>query len=140
MGHPHIIDVTDFGSTEDGCAYFVMEHLEGLDLADVLAREGSLEPARAVRIAIQICQALRAAHHAGIIHRDLKPENVFLVSRDGQADFAKVLDFGIARNISPEASRLTNPGMTMGTPEYMAPEQVMGRPADSRTDIYALAP
>ena len=138
VGHPHIIDVTDFGSTEDGCAYFVMEHLEGLDLADVLAREGSLEPARAVRIAIQICQALRAAHHAGIIHRDLKPENVFLVSRDGQADFAKVLDFGIARNVSPEASRLTNPGMTMGTPEYMAPEQVMGRPADSRTDIYAL--
>ena len=138
VGHPHSIDVTDFGTTEDGCAYFVMEHLEGLDLADVLAREGALEPARAVRIAIQICQALRAAHHAGIIHRDLKPENVFLVSRDGQADFAKVLDFGIARNVSPEASRLTNPGMTMGTPEYMAPEQVMGRPADSRTDIYAL--
>ncbi|HEY4188141.1 MAG TPA: protein kinase [Polyangia bacterium] len=138
VGHPHIIDVTDFGTTEDGCAYFVMEHLEGLDLADVLAREGPLDSARATRIAIQICQALRAAHHAGIIHRDLKPENVFLVSRDGQADFAKVLDFGIARNLSPEASRLTNPGMTMGTPEYMAPEQVMGRPADSRTDIYAL--
>lgn len=138
VGHPHIIDVTDFGTTEDGCAYFVMEHLEGLDLADVLVREGPLDPARATRIAIQICQALRAAHHAGIIHRDLKPENVFLVSRDGQADFAKVLDFGIARNLSPEASRLTNPGMTMGTPEYMAPEQMMGRPADSRTDIYAL--
>ncbi len=138
VGHPHIIEVTDFGTTEDGCAYFVMEHLEGLDLADVLVREGALEPARASRIAIQICQALRAAHQEGIIHRDLKPENVFLVARDGQADFAKVLDFGIARNMSPDASRLTNPGMTMGTPEYMAPEQMMGRPADSRTDIYAL--
>jgi len=138
VGHPHIIDVTDFGTTEDGCAYFVMEHLEGMDLADVLAHETQLEPARAMRIAVQICRALRAAHQAGIIHRDLKPENIFLVARDGHADFVKVLDFGIARNLSPEASRLTNPGMTMGTPEYMAPEQVLGRPADARSDVYSL--
>ena len=138
VGHPHIIDVTDFGTTEDGCAYFVMEHLEGMDLADVLAHEGQLDPARVMRIAVQICRALGAAHGGGIIHRDLKPENVFLVARDGQADFVKVLDFGIARNMSPEAARLTNPGMTMGTPEYMAPEQVLGRPADPRTDVYAL--
>ena len=138
VGHPHITDVTDFGTTEDGCAYFVMEYLEGMDLADVLAHEGTLEPARVMRIAVQICRALGAAHAAGIIHRDLKPENVFLVARGGQTDFVKVLDFGIARNTSPEASRLTNPGMTMGTPEYMSPEQVLGRPADPRTDVYAL--
>jgi serine/threonine protein kinase len=138
VGHPHIIDVSDFGTTEEGCAYFVMELLEGLDLADVLVNEGRLDPSRAVRISVQLCQALEAAHTAGIIHRDLKPENVFLVSRDGKADFAKVLDFGIARNLFGESQRLTNPGMAMGTPEYMAPEQALGRPADRRTDIYAV--
>ena len=138
MGHPHIIDVTDFGTTEEGCAYFVMELLQGTDLADVLSRERRLEPPRAVRIAVQICQALEAAHASGIIHRDLKPENIFLVARDGQADFVKVLDFGIARNLSGESRRLTNPGMAMGTPEYMAPEQSQGKPADRRTDIYAV--
>ncbi len=138
VGHPHIIDVTDFGTTEEGCTYFVMEYLEGLDLADVLVNEGQVDPLRAVRISVQICQALEAAHTAGIIHRDLKPENIFLVARDGQADFAKVLDFGIARNLFGESSRLTNPGMAMGTPEYMAPEQSAGRPADRRTDVYAV--
>ena len=138
VGHPHIIEVTDFGTTEEGCAYFVMELLEGTDLADVLVRETRLEPPRAVRIAVQICQALEAAHASGIIHRDLKPENIFLVARDGQADFVKVLDFGIARNLSGESRRLTNPGMAMGTPEYMAPEQSQGKPADRRSDVYAV--
>ena len=138
VGHPHIIEVSEFGTTAEGCAYFVMEYLEGVDLADVLVREGRLDPARAVRIGAQICQALEAAHAGGIIHRDLKPENIFLITRDGQADFVKVLDFGIARSLSGDSWRLTNPGMAMGTPEYMAPEQVMGRPADRRTDIYAV--
>jgi serine/threonine protein kinase len=138
VGHPHIIEVTDFGTTEEGCAYFVMEYLEGMDLADVLVREGKVDAARTVRIAMQICQALEAAHVAGVIHRDLKPENIFLVTRNGQADFVKVLDFGIARDLSRESRQLTNPGMTMGTPEYMAPEQSMGRPADRRTDVYAV--
>jgi serine/threonine protein kinase len=138
VGHPHIIEVTDFGTTEEGCAYFVMEYLEGMDLADVLVREGRVHPARAVRIAIQICQALEAAHTAGVIHRDLKPENIFLVTRDAQVDFVKVLDFGIARDLFRDSGQLTNPGMTMGTPEYMAPEQSLGRPADRRTDVYAV--
>jgi len=138
IGHPHIIDVTDFGTTEDGCAYFVMEHLDGIDLADVLSHERRLEPMRAAQITMQICRALEAAHAAGVIHRDLKPENIFLVARDGKADFVKVLDFGIARSIGQDSSRLTNPGIAMGTPEYMAPEQAMGGLADRRSDVYSV--
>ncbi len=137
IGHPHIIDVTDFGETEDGCAYFVMEHLDGIDLADVLSHERRLAPQRACGIAIQICRALAAAHAAGVIHRDLKPENIFLVARDGQADFVKVLDFGIARSMG-RARRLTNPGVAMGTPEYMAPEQAEGGAVDQRSDIFSV--
>ncbi|HLL25951.1 MAG TPA: serine/threonine-protein kinase, partial [Kofleriaceae bacterium] len=104
-------------------------------------REGALDVSRALRIASQICRALAAAHAQGIVHRDLKPENVFLVTRDGQADVVKVLDFGIAKTTEAEAARerrLTSPGMAMGTPEYMAPEQAAGRPADARCDVYAL--
>jgi serine/threonine protein kinase/tetratricopeptide (TPR) repeat protein len=138
VGHPHIVDVTDFGTTDDGCAFFVMEHLDGIDLADVLSHERRLEPARACQIAIQICRALEAAHAAGVIHRDLKPENIFLVAREGRADFVKVLDFGIARSLDYESSRLTNPGIAMGTPEYMAPEQALGGQADRRSDIYSV--
>src|SRR5450432_3867895 len=138
IGHPHIIDVTDFGTTEDGCAYFVMEHLDGIDLADVLSHERRLDPVRAAQITIQICRALEAAHAAGVIHRDLKPENIFLVSRDGRADFVKVLDFGIARSLGQDSRRLTNPGIAMGTPEYMAPEQALGGLADRRSDIYSV--
>ncbi len=141
IGHPHIVDVTDSGTTADGSAYFVMEFLEGVELGSVIEREGALEVARAVRIAQQICRALSAAHAAGIIHRDLKPENIFLTIRDGTTDFVKVLDFGIAKTTEAEEARerkLTSPGMAMGTPEYMAPEQAAGRPADQRCDVYAL--
>jgi serine/threonine protein kinase len=137
IGHPNIIDVTDFGTTEDGCAYFVMEYLDGIDLADILTHERRLEPTRACQIAIQVCRALAAAHSAGVVHRDLKPENVFLVSRDGKADFVKVLDFGIARSAG-RSRQLTNPGVAMGTPEYMAPEQAMGGVVDRRSDIYSV--
>jgi serine/threonine protein kinase len=138
VGHPNIIDVTDFGATEDGYAYFVMEQLDGIDLADVLSHERLIDPARACQIAVQICRALHAAHAAGVIHRDLKPENIFLVARDGQADFVKVLDFGIARSVSQGSRRLTNPGIAMGTPEYMAPEQASGSLVDRRSDIYSV--
>jgi eukaryotic-like serine/threonine-protein kinase len=144
IGHPNIIDVTDFGTTEDGCAYFVMEHLDGIDLADVLSHERRIDPLRAVRIGMQICGALHAAHNAGVIHRDLKPENIYLVARDGEADFVKVLDFGIARSVSRRSRRLTNPGMAMGTPEYMAPEQALASgggdagSVDRRSDIYSV--
>ena len=141
IGHPHIVDVTDSGATPDGSVYFVMEYLEGVDLGTVLEREGALEIVRALAIATQICRALTAAHAAGIIHRDLKPENIFLITRDGTSDFVKVLDFGIAKSTEAErarAKRLTSPGVTMGTPEYMAPEQAAGRPADERCDVYSV--
>ncbi|MCX5741181.1 MAG: serine/threonine-protein kinase [Proteobacteria bacterium] len=141
IGHPNIVDVTDSGTTNDGSVYFVMEYLEGVELGSVIEREGALDVARALRITGQICRALAAAHREGIIHRDLKPENIFLITRDGTADIVKVLDFGIAKTMEAEAARerkLTSPGMAMGTPEYMAPEQAAGRPADARTDVYAL--
>jgi serine/threonine protein kinase len=141
IGHPNIVDVTDSGTTADGSVYFVMEYLEGVELGSIIEREGALDVSRALKIASQICRALAAAHAQGIVHRDLKPENVFLVTRDGQADVVKVLDFGIAKTTEAEAARerrLTSPGMAMGTPEYMAPEQAAGRPADARCDVYAL--
>jgi serine/threonine-protein kinase len=137
IGHPNIIDVMDFGSTDDGCAYFIMELLDGIDLADVLTHERRLDPERSCQIAIQICRALAAAHAAGVIHRDLKPENIFLVAREGVADFVKVLDFGVARSAG-RSRRLTNPGVAMGTPEYMAPEQAAGGVVDHRSDIYSV--
>jgi len=137
IGHPNIIDVMDFGTTDDGCAYFIMEHLDGIDLADVLSHERRLDPNRSCQITIQVCRALAAAHAAGVIHRDLKPENIFLVARDGKADFVKVLDFGVARSAG-RTTRLTNPGIAMGTPEDMAPEQAAGGIVDHRGDIYSV--
>jgi serine/threonine protein kinase len=139
IGHANIVDVTDSGTTARGRVYFVMEFLEGMDLAEVLAREGKIPVDRMVRIASQACRALAAAHDVGIVHRDLKPENIFLTNREGAPDFVKILDFGVA--ISAEmmpSDRLTRPGMAMGTPEYMAPEQAAGKPADARVDVYAL--
>ena len=140
VGHPNIIDVTDSGTTDSGDAYFVMERLDGTDLADVLRHERRLAVDRTVGIGAQICRALNAAHQAGIIHRDLKPENIFLVARDGQPDFVKVLDFGIAKseNVAQTSRRLTTPGIAMGTPEYMAPEQAAGKTVDGRVDIYSV--
>ncbi|MCC6746223.1 MAG: protein kinase [Deltaproteobacteria bacterium] len=141
IGHPNIVEVFDSGITEDGSFYFVMEHLEGLDLADTLGEDGPFPEERVTRVAVQICHALEAAHEAGIVHRDLKPENVFLTTREGAVDFVKVLDFGIAQMGHLEDSRrvrLTNPGIAMGTPEYMSPEQAAGKGCDHRADIYAV--
>ena len=144
LGHPNIVDVTDSGTTDAGAVYFVMELLEGCDLAEVIGREGALSVERSIQITVQMCKALAAAHAAGIVHRDLKPENIFLTSRAGVVDVVKVLDFGIARHTEVEEGpaagqrRLTNPGMAMGTPEYMAPEQAAGQLADGRCDVYAV--
>jgi serine/threonine protein kinase len=146
ISHPNVVDVTDSGTTPDGAFFFVMEYLEGVELGELIFKEGKLDLRRALHIGGQICRALQAAHEVNVIHRDLKPENVLILSRDGQKDFVKVLDFGIAKSGSDGDEkaadgkgprRLTHPGMTMGTPEYMAPEQAAGRPADPRSDIYA---
>jgi serine/threonine protein kinase len=139
IGHPNIIEVTDSGTTIDGSFYFVMELLEGIDLAQRLQKEKRLPVTEVLAIGTQVAQALAAAHQSNIIHRDLKPENIFLIHRDGTKDFVKVLDFGIAKSLEEsKEQKLTTPGMAMGTPEYMAPEQAAGKGADARSDVYSL--
>ena len=143
IGHENIVDISDFGETPNGQSYFVMEMLDGEDLADILAREHTLAPKRAVKIIMQCCRALGAAHSKGIVHRDMKPENIFLVSREGVDDFVKIVDFGIAKMSDIETQgapgrKLTKTGMIFGTPEYMSPEQAAGKPLDHRVDVYAL--
>ncbi len=139
LQHEHIIEVFDLGRTKEGGLYFVMELLEGESLSDRLRREGQISPAKTVHIGRQICQALAAAHTAGIIHRDLKPANVMLLPRAGDADYVKVLDFGVAKSFTGgDDTQLTRTGMLVGTVDYMAPEQIAGKPVDGRTDVYAL--
>ncbi len=135
IGHPNIVDVTDFGWTDDGLAFLVMEELRGRSLAQLLADEPGFSCARALRIATQVGRALEAAHVAGIVHRDIKPDNVVVVPRDG-AEWVKVLDFGISK-IAVGDQHLTRVGTILGTPEYMSPEQAAGQPVDRRADIYA---
>ena len=140
LSHPNILSIFDVGS-EGGTTYAVMELLEGETLRARL-REGRLPPRKAVEIAIQVANGLAAAHEKGIVHRDLKPENLF-VSADGRA---KILDFGLARQTSPTAGddtksptieKATDPQTVLGTVGYMSPEQVRGKPADHRSDIFS---
>ncbi len=140
IGHENIIEVTDFGRTPDGSVYFVMEHLNGLALSDVIQKSGSIPLRRAIPILLQITKALSAAHSQGIIHRDLKPENIILIDKADRKDFVKILDFGISKMLdtSDRAEKLTAMGMIVGTPEYMSPEQAAGMSVDKRTDIYSL--
>jgi serine/threonine-protein kinase len=138
--HENVLDVTDYGRTEDNSFYIAMELLVGTDLADVLTKETTLPPERGIDIAIQICRALAAAHREGVVHRDLKPENVFLVRSADNREVVKIVDFGIAqlKDASGDSGRkLTRTGMIFGTPEYMSPEQAAGKPIDNRVDVYA---
>src|SRR5579863_8502494 len=143
--HPNVAAATDFGKLEDGSFFLVLEYVEGKSLRSALSR-GRLTLDRALHIARQMARALSRAHALGIVHRDLKPENVMLVTRDGDEDFVKVLDFGIAKvpvgelTGEPKApgQALTQLGMVYGTPEYMAPEQALGQPVDATADLYGL--
>lgn len=144
--HPNVLDVFDFGQLEDGSFFLAMEFLEGNDLADELVRTRVLRPERGLRLAVQICRALGAAHAKGVVHRDMKPENVFLQRTGDGEEIVKIVDFGIAQlrtndemaASEPKRRRLTKTGMIFGTPEYMAPEQAGGRRADHRADVYAV--
>ena len=138
LAHPHIIAVTDFGRTTDGLLFLVMEYLDGRSLSSLI-REGPLPVTRAVTIVRQMLAALNRAHAAGIVHRDLKPDNIMLIDREGQHDFVKILDFGIAKVTEPEPGReaLTQAGVVFGTPEYLSPEQALGDKIDARADLYA---
>ncbi len=140
---PHIIDISDFGETPDGDSYFVMEFLDGEDLSNRIREGQSLDGDLAIKIAIQCCDALGAAHAAHIVHRDMKPENIFLTTKRGDPNFVKIVDFGIAKmnDVSvdaPTMKKLTKTGMIFGTPEYMSPEQAAGKPMDYRVDVYAM--
>jgi len=138
LGHPHIITVFDYGTTDSGQPYLVMEFLEGEDLASRLQNVNTLSLAATVRITKQVASALSETHAKGIVHRDLKPANLFL-SRIQGGDFAKVLDFGISK-VRAASTSLTNASTLMGTPMYMAPEQAKGElELDHWTDQWALA-
>jgi serine/threonine-protein kinase len=146
IDHPNVAGATDFGKLDDGSFFLILEFVEGTSLRDRIS-QGRIDVKPALHIARQIAAALGRAHGLGIVHRDLKPENVMLVERDGDRDFVKVLDFGIAKvpvgEIAPQStaagkSALTQLGMVYGTPEYMAPEQALGQEVDARADLYAL--
>ena len=135
---PHVIQIFDYGASEDGLYYIAMEYLNGRDLGTLVRDAGPLPARQAVDYVSQACLALEVAHNAGVIHRDIKPENLFLVQRDGEGDLIKLLDFGIVRFREPDPSHLTWTGMLVGTPIYIAPELWTGTPADERSDVYAL--
>jgi serine/threonine-protein kinase len=135
LAHPNIIEIFDQGDTEDGTCYIVMEYLKGESLAAVVQR-GRLEVDRAIHVMIQISRGIARAHDLEVIHRDLKPENIFLCRRDDGSDLVKLLDFGIAK--SRHDSRLTGQGELFGTPQYMAPERILGNDTGGSSDLYAL--
>ena len=139
---PHTIDLFDFGVSQDGTFYYVMELLDGLDIQSLIKRFGPVPAARAIHVLRQACDSLGEAHEAGLIHRDIKPANIYLCRYGREVDFVKVLDFGLVkRHREPQDADLllTAEGTASGTPGYMSPEQVLGdRALDARTDLYAL--
>jgi serine/threonine protein kinase len=151
IAHPNVAAATDFGQLDDGSFFLVLEYVAGRDLRSII-KKGKVAPPRAVHIIQQIAGALGAAHATGVIHRDLKPENIMLVEREGDPDFVKVLDFGIAKidsvgmvdSAEAAATTKTGPqpltrlGAVFGTPDYMSPEQALGQPIDSRADLYSI--
>lgn len=153
LRHPHCVEVRAYGRAPDGSGYLVMERLVGTTLAARLRSTSPLPQMRAVQIMAQVLDAVGAAHQLQIVHRDLKPSNVMLIERDGDPDFVKVCDFGLAKAIEPESddplhdggvsldlgSITTEQGAICGTPEYMAPEQARGEAIDARADLYAVA-
>ena len=141
VGNKHIVDVSDLGVLPDGSPFMVMEFLDGCEFADLIENQFPLPVGRVCRIVTQVLEALEAAHQKGVVHRDMKPENIFIVNRDANPDFVKVLDFGISlmkEKAEEESARMTKTGIAMGTPHYMSPEQARGtRDVDHRTDIYS---
>jgi serine/threonine-protein kinase len=141
IGHENIVDVTDYGTTNDGRAFVVMEFLDGEALAQLVMRDAPLPVERSLGILRQVCSALAAAHAKGIVHRDVKPENIYLVRR-GELDFVKVVDFGVSKAVhsreeGADSQRLTRTGTVLGTPLYMSPEQARGGDdVDHRADIW----
>ena len=140
INHPNVITVFDFGVSPNGLPYIVMDYLEGVTLANVITNEGQVAVERGIKILSQACEALAYAHKQGVVHRDLKPTNIVLINYDGDRDFVKVVDFGVAKLMtgSTDAQRLTQAGDVTGSPVYMSPEQCMGQDLDLRSDIYSM--
>jgi serine/threonine protein kinase len=144
INHEHIVEITDFIEDEESRAYYIMEYLRGQNLGECLMDEGALPVHRVLGIAIQVCEALAAVHGQGFIHRDLKPDNVFLTEKWGQRDFVKLLDFGVVKLKEPfgerelQASSPSQTGAIVGTPAYMSPEQVAGKPVAASSDLYSM--
>jgi serine/threonine-protein kinase len=141
--HPHIVEIIDFVhdlNSQDGAyVYMVMEHLEGEDARTRLLNGGPYNPELLISVASQAAKTLAAAHEAGFLHRDLKPDNIFLCRTADRDDYVKLLDFGAAKAFGDRPGHnLTRPGVAIGTPEYMSPEQILGRPLDGRVDCYGL--
>lgn len=139
LGHPNIVEVVDFNKTDQGIPYIVMELLNGMDLADWIAKRGAFSFQAAYPVIAEVVDALEAAHAAGVVHRDMKPQNIFLCERGRRNDYVKLLDFGISK-MKQSSSIVTKTNAVMGTPYYMSPEQAEGKnqEIDSRTDIFAL--
>ena len=141
LRHEGCVEVFDYGQGEDGTFFIVMEFIEGVGLAEELAKGGVMPVDRVAHIGVQLLHALGAAHASGILHRDLKPQNIMLTQRFTRPDFVKVVDFGIAKIVEPgrEEQSLTIPGTVFGTPEYMSPEQAKGFALDHRSDLFSAA-
>jgi serine/threonine protein kinase len=141
LGSTHTVDVYDFGVTEEGDFYYVMELLDGITFQQFVQLFGPMEPARVLYLLQQVCHSLGEAHARGFLHRDIKPANIFLCRLGPDVDFVKVLDFGLVKHLDAAAAQtLTVEGTTAGTPSYMAPEIALGRTdVDGRADLYSLA-
>jgi serine/threonine-protein kinase len=136
---PYTVQLFDFGVSDDGVLYYAMELLEGMNLEHFIYKHGAVEPRRAVHWLRQVCHSLGEAHASGLTHRDLKPSNLLVCAYGRERDFIKVLDFGLARRAPSGAeTRLTRQGAWLGTPGWMAPEQIFDGAVDARTDLYAL--
>jgi serine/threonine-protein kinase len=140
LSHPNTIAIFDYGRTPEGLFYYAMELVEGFNLAQLVALEGPLPPARALRVLIQACGSLAEAHAAGLVHRDVKPQNMMLSVRGGVYDFVKVLDFGLVKEVGPAPSGqdVSVAGTVTGTPAYLAPETLLGQPPLPAVDVYGL--
>jgi serine/threonine protein kinase len=139
LDHPNVCGILAWGEAS-GMPYLVMPFLEGETLSRRETRHGPMPPALAVPLIMQLCRGLQHAHDAKVLHRDLKPENVMLVAEASGTERAVVMDFGLAKEsvVGPELTKLTATGIVLGTPEFMSPEQIRGKPLDARSDIFAL--
>lgn len=136
LEHPNLVSVVDFGETEGGQLFIVMEYLEGLTLERIIAKHGGLPQDRIVRLGRDVARGLRHAHERGLVHRDLKPENVVVVA-DQDGEVPKIVDFGVAIVADDTSARMTRTGAVVGTPAFMSPEQALGEKVDHRSDLYS---